>query len=60
MLRSRAILASTPPITVGGDAMRPLTVDLTQLDRRPYFLWDEDVSVAELRALLRGPPGPAA
>jgi len=22
------------------------------LDRRPYFLWDEDVSVAELRAIL--------
>jgi hypothetical protein len=21
-------------------------------DRRPYFLWDEDVSVAELRAVL--------
>ena len=31
-------------------------MDLTQLDRRPYFLWDEDVSVAELRAILKGPP----
>ena len=38
-------------------AMRPLTVDLTQLDRWPYFLWDEDISIAELRAILRGPPG---
>lgn len=35
--------------------MRPLTVDLTQLDQRPYFLWDEDVSIAELRQILRGP-----
>ena len=28
-------------------------------DRRPYFLWDEDVSIAELRAVLGGPDGPA-
>lgn len=28
-------------------------------DRRPYFLWDEDVSIAELRAVLAGPDGPA-
>lgn len=33
--------------------MRPLTFDLGQQERRPYFLWDEDVSVAELRAALR-------
>ena len=38
--------------------MRPLTVDLTQAERRPYFLWDEDVSIAELRAILHGPAGP--
>lgn len=38
--------------------MRPLTADLSMLDRRPYFLWDEDVSVAELREILRGPSGP--
>ncbi len=38
--------------------MRPLTADLSQLDRRPYFFWDEDVSVAELREILRGPRGP--
>jgi hypothetical protein len=37
--------------------MRPLTVDLTKLDRRPYFLWDEDMSIAELQAILRGPSG---
>ena len=35
--------------------VRPLTTDLTQSDRRPYFLWDEDTSVAELRAALSGP-----
>jgi hypothetical protein len=34
--------------------VRPLTTDLTQSDRRPYFLWDEDTSVAELRAALSG------
>lgn len=38
--------------------MRPLTTDLTQSDRRPYFLWDEDTSVAELRAALSGPGEP--
>jgi len=36
--------------------MRPLTADLSQLDRRPYFLWDEDMSIDELRQLLNGPP----
>lgn len=35
--------------------MRPLTVDLQQENSRPYFLWDEDVSIAELRHRLRGP-----
>ncbi len=35
--------------------MRPLTVDLTQETSRPYFLWDEDVSIAELRQRLQGP-----
>jgi hypothetical protein len=28
-------------------------------DQRPYFLWDEDISIDELRALLAGPDGPA-
>jgi hypothetical protein len=36
--------------------MRPLTADLSQRDRRPYFLWDEDVSIDELRQILSGPP----
>jgi hypothetical protein len=25
-------------------------------DLRPYFLWDEDVSIGELRAIVSGPP----
>jgi hypothetical protein len=39
--------------------VRPLTTDMTATDRRPYFLWDEDVSIGELRAALDGPAGPA-
>jgi hypothetical protein len=34
-----------------------MTTDMTQQDLRPYFLWDEDVSIAELREVLSGPPG---
>ncbi len=34
--------------------MRPLTTDLTQEECRPYFFWDEDTSIAELRAGLGG------
>lgn len=34
--------------------MRPLTTDLSESEKRPYFLWDEDVSVGELRAALSG------
>ena len=33
--------------------MRPLTTDFERLDARPYFLWDEDISIAELRETLR-------
>ncbi len=39
--------------------MRTLTTDMTRDDLRPYFLWDEDVSVAELRAILAGSHGGA-
>lgn len=35
--------------------MRPLSADLKSSDRRPYFLWDEDMSVSELREALSGP-----
>jgi hypothetical protein len=34
--------------------MRPLTTDMTDPAGRPYFLWDEDVSIAELKAALAG------
>ncbi len=33
-----------------------MTTDMTRGDRRPYFLWDEDVSIDELRAVLRSGP----
>lgn len=29
-----------------------MTTDMARGDRRPYFLWDEDVSIDELRAAL--------
>ncbi len=29
---------------------------MTRGDRRPYFLWDDDVSIDELREILAGPP----
>ncbi len=32
--------------------VRPLTTNLDDDDLRPYFLWDEDTSVAELRRAL--------
>lgn len=32
--------------------MRRLTADFSQLDRRPYFLWDEDLTVADFREHL--------
>lgn len=28
---------------------------MTRGDLRPYFLWDEDTSIAELRRILAGP-----
>ncbi len=37
--------------------MRGLTTDLTRDALRPYFLWDEDITIAELRRVLAGPPG---
>ena len=35
--------------------MRGLTGDMTERELRPYFLWDEDVSVGELHQILAGP-----
>jgi len=37
--------------------MRGLTTDMTRRDLRPYFLWDEDVSISELHQILAGPDG---
>lgn len=31
-----------------------MTTDMSRGERRPYFFWDEDVSIDELRALLHG------
>lgn len=31
-----------------------MTTDLSRGELRPYFLWDEDVSIDELRQRLRG------
>jgi hypothetical protein len=38
--------------------MRALTTDMAKRDLRPYFLWDEDVSIEELHHVLAGPDGP--
>jgi len=38
--------------------MRGLTTDMTKGHLRPYFLWDEDVSIDELRESLSGPESP--
>ena len=38
--------------------MANVTGDLDEPDRVPYFLWDEDVTIAELRAILDGPDTP--
>lgn len=35
-------------------SVRLLTTDMTEGDKRPYFLWDEDVSIDEFRRALRG------
>ncbi|MEO8553874.1 MAG: hypothetical protein ABI678_28065 [Kofleriaceae bacterium] len=37
--------------------MRGLTTDLKRGDLRPYFLWDEDISIDELRAIFAEPDG---
>jgi hypothetical protein len=31
-----------------------MTIDLDRGDARPYFFWDEDLSIAELRERLAG------
>lgn len=39
-------------------SVRALTTDMTKGDLRPYFLWDEDVSIDELHQILADPDGP--
>jgi hypothetical protein len=36
--------------------MRSMSTDLSREDLRPYFLWDEDMSVAEFRERLGSAP----
>ncbi len=38
--------------------MRALTADMTNGALRPYFLWDEDVSIDELHQILGGADSP--
>ena len=38
--------------------MRALTTDMLKRELRPYFLWDEDVTIDELHQILAGPDGP--
>ena len=35
--------------------MRPLSSGFTEVDKRPNFLWDEDISLREFKARLAGP-----
>ena len=37
---------------------RPLTADMSHEECRPYFLWDEDLSISELRERLAAAPEP--
>lgn len=32
--------------------MRSITSDMTRLDLRPYFFWDEDISIGEFVAVV--------
>ena len=38
--------------------MRAITTDMARRELRPYFLWDEDVSIDELHQILATPDGP--
>jgi len=38
--------------------MRALTTDMARSELRPYFLWDEDVSIGELHDALAAPDSP--
>lgn len=34
-----------------------LTADMTDDEARPYFLWDEDITIGDLKEILNGPDG---
>lgn len=40
--------------------MRALTTDLARGELRPYFLWDEDLSIDELRTVLDAADSPTS
>lgn len=42
-------------VGVSSTSVRPLSSDLTDEDKRPYFLWDEDISLKEFKQRLNGP-----
>jgi len=52
----RAACPSSPVIDCF--TMRALTTDTEKQELRPYFLWDEDVSISELHQILDGPDSP--
>jgi hypothetical protein len=38
--------------------MRALTTDMSKSELRPYFIWDEDISIGELHRVFAAPDGP--
>ena len=55
-LRLAGLTSRSASGTLG--SMRALTTDMTKRELRPYFLWDEDVSIDELHQILGGSDGP--
>lgn len=55
--RSAGVGSTTgSPALVTALAMRALTADMAKRELRPYFLWDEDVSIDELHQILAPVP----
>ena len=54
-LRGDAAIAKAAPVGDAPDMDSPLSTDLDDPDARPYFLWSERVTNAELRAKLASP-----
>ena len=51
--RSFFNMIPTIPVPPGVRDVR-MTADFSREDLRPYFLWDEDLSIAEVKVRLRG------